>query len=386
MTRILFLSADPGVPVLGHKGASVHVREIARALAATGASVAIASPRVAPEGDMLEPTIGLHAISPILPKSFAAEEELRAAMAAQTSEVIQVAAQLEVDAIYERHSLFTCAGVETASALGLPHVLEVNAPLRIESRRFRSLPHAELSSEVEAFVYAATDRIFVVSNRLAELLVDEGVESAKVEVTPNGVASCSPPTRPAHANGHLTVGFAGGVKPWHGVDLLVGAFRTALESGLDIRLEIVAAGPLDGALEGASLPEGRLVRLGPLPHADTLRRVSRWDVGVAPYLPMTDFYFSPLKVLEYMAAGLCPVASDLGELGSLLGWGERGVLVQPGDQNALAAALVGLADDRERVRRLGARARAHVCANCRWEDNAARVLAALASISEAVVA
>ena len=52
-----------------------------------------------------------------------------------------------------------------------------------------------------------------------------------------------------------------------------------------------------------------------------------WDVGVAPYLPLDDFYFSPLKVLEYMAVGLCPVASDLGDLPALLGDGGRGLLV-----------------------------------------------------------
>jgi glycosyltransferase involved in cell wall biosynthesis len=384
--RLLYLSADPGVPVLGHKGASVHVREIARALAAAGASVTIASPRVEPEGDVLESSIELHSISPVLPKMFTTTAELRAAMASQVDQVIELARRIGAHAIYERHSLFSCAGVEAAEALGLPHVLEVNAPLRVESLRFRSLPHAELADEIEAYVYAATQRIFVVSNRLAQLVRDQGVESAKIEVAPNGVVSCPAPPRSSDAKRPLTVGFAGGVKPWHGVELLVSAFRTVLQTGVDIRLEIIAAGSLDGARDVVEPPDDRLVRLGPLPHTDTLRRVSGWDVGVAPYLPMPDFYFSPLKILEYMALGLCPVASDLGEIGALLGGGERGVLVAPGDVDALATALLALARDRERVRRLGARARAHVIANCRWDDNAERVLAALHSASRAVVA
>ena len=39
--RLLYLSADPGVPVLGHKGASVHVRALVCALAAKGVSVVL---------------------------------------------------------------------------------------------------------------------------------------------------------------------------------------------------------------------------------------------------------------------------------------------------------------------------------------------------------
>jgi len=98
------------------------------------------------------------------------------------------------------------------------------------------------------------------------------------------------------------------------------------------------------------------------------------------------FYFSPLKVLEYMAAGICPVASDVGEIGALLGRGSRGVLLEPGSVDALAAALVELAGDRERARRLGARARDYVLAHHRWRDNAERVLASLGATAGVAVA
>jgi len=39
--RLLYVSADPGVPILGHKGASVHVRELVSAFAAGGAVVTV---------------------------------------------------------------------------------------------------------------------------------------------------------------------------------------------------------------------------------------------------------------------------------------------------------------------------------------------------------
>ena len=60
--RLLYLSADPGVPVLGRKGASVHLREMVRAFEAAGARVVVLSPRIAPEGERLPGTVELHEI------------------------------------------------------------------------------------------------------------------------------------------------------------------------------------------------------------------------------------------------------------------------------------------------------------------------------------
>jgi glycosyltransferase involved in cell wall biosynthesis len=80
-----------------------------------------------------------------------------------------------------------------------------------------------------------------------------------------------------------------------------------------------------------------------------------------------------------MAAGACPVASDLGEIRSLLGDGERGVLVPPGDRGALRSALIDLATDRRHTEALGARARDYAHRSLSWRGNARRALACLQS-------
>jgi glycosyltransferase involved in cell wall biosynthesis len=67
----------------------------------------------------------------------------------------------------------------------------------------------------------------------------------------------------------------------------------------------------------------------------------------------------PLSVLEAMAAELPVVASDVGGLRELVVDGETGILVPPGDAEALAAALGRLVEDRDLRRRLGAAGRAH---------------------------
>ena len=382
---MLYLSADPGVPVLGHKGASVHLREMVRAFCACGASVLVCSPRIAPEGDVLDAPAELAEIPPVLQGADATRDSLLPQMEIQAEHVAGIARRWGADAIYERYSLFSHGGVRAANALGLAHALEVNSPLREEARLYRVLPAPSLAAEVEAEVYGETSRLFAVSPALGARLVAAGVKPRKVEVVPNPVAAERFGRRRRRPAGKLTVGFAGSLKPWHGIDVLLGALRLALATAPDISLEVVGTGPLEGSLRDAELPPGALTLHGALSHRATLARMSGWDAGVAPYLPVPDFYFSPLKVREYMAAGLCTVASDLGELGALLGHGRRGIVVPPGDPEALARALVKLALDPGLAAKLGRRARRHVRALPGWGANARRALDAL-GISEAVAA
>jgi glycosyltransferase involved in cell wall biosynthesis len=379
--RVMYLNADPGVPVLGHKGASVHVRELARALVRAGAEVVVAAPRVEPEGDVLDAPVVLEPIAPVLPKSLKEPADVRAAMSAQAGEVLQLARANPVDGIYERLSMFSDAGVRAAADLGVPHVLEVNAPLRDEAARFRTLPHAELAAEVERSVLSSTSRVLVVSEPLVAYVTAGGAARAAVEVVPNGVAADVPVATSRDGSPTFTVGFAGSLKAWHGIEVLVTAAERAVAAAPGLRLEVVGDGPLAHLLDESALPAGRMSLLGALPHRRTLERIATWDAGVAPYLPLDDFYFSPLKVLEYMAAGVCPVASALGELPELLGGGARGVLVPAGDAPALADALVALAGDPAAAHTLGAAAREHVVAQRSWDYNAGRVLEALSARS-----
>lgn len=365
--RVLFLSADPGVPVLGHKGASVHVRELCTALARKGVEVHIASPRIDAEGDQLRAPAGLHRIPPVAPKEHV-PRTLGLAAQAQAKAVGELCAWLDIDAIYERFSLYSAAGVRAAAGLGLPHVLEVNAPLRLEAARYRSLPHPDLAASFEGEVMAGTDRVLAVSEALARVLVAGGAEPSKVEVLPNGVApeQFAPARRDPE---RFVVGFAGSMRPWHGIDTLVEAVLGVPE----VHLEVAGHGPQGALLD--RIPAERVTRFGALPHRRVVDLMAGWDVGLAPYTAVEGFWFSPLKVLEYMAAAACPVSSDLGDAAEILGHGRRGVLVPAGNAAALADALARLAADRERARLLGERARTWVVANRSWSANASRALA-----------
>src|SRR5438876_465275 len=150
-------------------------------------------------------------------------------------------------------------------------------------------------------------REFVVSDELRSALARAGLDPRRIEVAPNGVDPRKFPQIARQPRATFVAGFCGSLKPWHGVELLLNAMGIALAAEDRLRFEIVGTGPLAEAVASAALPPDRFVQHGPLPHREALQVVSTWDAGVAPFVAVPDFYFSPLKVVEYMAAGLATV-------------------------------------------------------------------------------
>lgn len=94
---------------------------------------------------------------------------------------------------------------------------------------------------------------------------------------------------------------------------------------------------------------------------------------MAPY-PEGPHYFSPLKVYEYLAAGLPVVASAIGTLPDVLEQGTLGELVPPGDAAALAERLDALAQDPARREAMGRRAREAAVAQHTWRARCEQLL------------
>jgi glycosyltransferase involved in cell wall biosynthesis len=106
--------------------------------------------------------------------------------------------------------------------------------------------------------------------------------------------------------------------------------------------------------------------------ADTMRDAlyRRADLALAPSTAYESFSYTAADAMAY---GLPVIASAIGGLPETLG--DAGVLVTPGDVGALAQALVELAEQPERRRELGRRARARVCEHFEASTVAGRMAA-----------
>ena len=90
--------------------------------------------------------------------------------------------------------------------------------------------------------------------------------------------------------------------------------------------------------------------------ADVPAWLRAMDVAVAPFLPMEGFYFSPIKLFEYMAAGTCVIASRLGQVRDVIEHEVNGLLCQPGDPHDLHQTLRRVRQSADARRNLSSRA------------------------------
>jgi glycosyltransferase involved in cell wall biosynthesis len=142
-------------------------------------------------------------------------------------------------------------------------------------------------------------------------------------------------------------------------------------------LLVVGDGPEREALEELARSEGigdAATFVGAVPHADVASYLGAFDVAVVPYGRIRSFYFSPLKLFEYLAAGRPVVAADVGDLGRCVRHGETGLLYPPGDAEALAGAIETLLSDRARAGSLARAGREHVGEYHTWEGNARLII------------
>ena len=345
--RIAYLCGDPGIPVLGHKGASVHLRSLASALHRRGHDVLLAATAVEGENP---PPVGVVMVR--LPND--ASEA--------TAWLLSGLRDWRADVVLERYSLNSGPGVRVAHRLGLPFVLEVNAPLVDEAARFRGLTNVEAWRAREKELLMASDRVVAVSSGVRDHVVRFGVPPARVVVVHNGVdvtlfgAGRGNAVRRRYGlRGKPVIGFAGSLKAWHGVRTLVLALAGLPEN---VHLLVVGDGPQREDLEALATTlevSPRLRLAGAVPHDRMPDFLAAMDIAVAPYEPQAGFYFSPLKVFEYMAAGLPVVASNQGDLPEIIG--DAGILVAPGDEPALRDALTDLLQDERMRKALSLRAR-----------------------------
>ncbi|MCA9047550.1 MAG: glycosyltransferase family 4 protein [Planctomycetaceae bacterium] len=386
--KVAYVCADTGVPVFGNKGCSIHVQEIVRAFLQRGAEVDLFVARVGGNRPIDMADCGVHEF-PLGRRDSPGDREASQQLLSQL--IARSIPMDQYDLIYERCSLWSDATQVLAARCGVASVLEVNAPLIDEQQSHRELSDRATAEQIALQAFRHAQCIAAVSEEVAQYVRSFYSEKtgnllSGVEVVPNGVNvnRFCPDTQPVGASDRFTVGFAGSLKPWHGVESLIAAFQLLLETHPLSRLKIIGDGPLRASLEGSLQLRSSAVAAGTefvgsvAPDRMPGHLVSL-DVAVAPYVKQDQFYFSPLKVYEYMACGLPTVAADAGLLSGLISNGVNGLLYEPGNVEQLSRILATLADSPSLRRLLGTAARSKVVNEHSWQLCLDRILNHVAS-------
>lgn len=374
--RIAYVCADPGVPVFGRKGCSIHVQEVVRAFVRMGHTVTLFARRWG--GEVPADLAGVQCIALNGTQRVTSAERERDLAIANRALPNQLEAHGRFDIVYERYALWSSAAMQWARRRGIASVLEVNAPLVEEQASHRELHDRGLAEAISLEALIAARQVVAVSSGMSQWLVEQGVDPGKIDVIANGVdvARFSPDFSTHEAD--PVIGFVGTLKPWHGLSVLVEASRLLRLRGDRFRLLLVGDGPERAAivhdLAAAGLSD-RSELTGAVNPEDIPALLARMDIAVAPYPALDGFYFSPLKVMEYMAAGKAVVASCIGDIDGLVDHGVSGCLCPPGDAAALANTLAALIGNPDQRTHLGRAARVKAQRTMGWDAVASRVLA-----------
>jgi glycosyltransferase involved in cell wall biosynthesis len=294
------------------------------------------------------------------------------------------------DLLYQRFDPANCAGVLLSRRLGVPLVLEFNgSEVWVADHWDRPFRRRDLFRDTETVNLEHADLIVVVSEVLRDGLIARGVAEERVVVRPNGVdperyrpdLDGSAVRRRLGLDGGVVVGFVGTFGMWHGAKVLARAARTVLAGRREARFLFVGDGKERAEAEALLADERERVRFtGMVPQEEGPEHLAAMDVLVAPHVGNPDgtrFFGSPTKLFEYMAMGRGLVASRLEQIAQVLEDGRTALLVPPGDEAALARAILDLVDDAPRRLRIGAAARARAVERHTWEAHVRGIVARL---------
>ena len=289
------------------------------------------------------------------------------------------------DLIHERFNLLALGGAWASRKLGIPFVLEVNADL-LEQRKFKGSPERGLR---RLFALWATQMCFNAAAKIICIsagLKDHLNKKWKVEDSKLAVVPCAADTEAFGPNDNpeqvrrglgLTtepvVIWVGGYYPWHDLELLVESFALVLQRRPDARLVLVGDGQTRPSI-AQKVQNGGLQRsvimTGAIAHADVPEMLSIADIAVVPSSPVPASRGgtgTPLKLFEYMAAGKPIVATALDQAAEVIQDGHNGLLVEAGDVNSFAGAILTLLDEPAERLRLGQNARQRAIELYSWE-------------------
>lgn len=401
--------AEPGrvmycahsTPVFNSNGYSTRTRGVASGLRANGADVVVTARPGYPwdsATDVGKPAAGRH------------ERDLDGVpyvhlpglslTRAPLDQYIQVSADAFVrEARRQRPSIIHAASnhrtalpaLVAARRLGVPFVYEVRGLWEITSASEkdgweRTEQYAQMVA-LETLVASEADIVLAITSQVADELVTRGVDPDRVRLAPNAVDTeqfAPIPKDEAYASAKRirsdvpVVGFAGSMVQYEGLELLLDA--SALLEARGVEHQVVIAGSGGAAEKLKALRDARelssVLFLGRLPVDEMPRLLSTFDVMPVPRLSnqVTELV-SPLKPLEAFGMMKAVVLSDVAPHRDLAGEaGERGLLVAPGDAEALAAGLERLIADRELAMDLGRAARQWVVCERTWRQLGAHML------------
>lgn len=293
---------------------------------------------------------------------------------------------LKIDLVVERYYNFAGEGIRAAFAAGIPSVLEVNSPVVdhpgsakavVDSllivrpmRRWREEQCAKASAIITPLSAIIPET--VAREKIHPVSWGANVDRFRPDVPPVTQSQIAIP------QDRRVVVFSGSFRHWHGADVPVRIASKLKSRGRGDRFFFLFLG--DGPVFEKTKRLARELRVESsclmtrgIDYEDMPSYLACADIGIAPYQPSRHaqmrlgFYWSPLKIFEYMAMGLPVVTLNIDPLRAIVRHSREGMLVSEQDIGAWADAVEAL--DAKTAGPMGHAARQRVCREFSWKKH-----------------
>ncbi len=391
VSRVLYHHRTQGKAVEG-----VHIRGITDALRADGVHVDIislpgADPYVSPKA--MSPTqqaTGLMRLVSKFPEPLFELAELAYNLVSAWRVGRYLRENRDVGFIYERYSLFMFATVLLARWRKLPIILEVNDSATVY--RVRPLFFLRLATFVERWVFQNASGLVFVSGVFRDRVQKAHGTIAPTIITPNAANiekfSYTPEQRTAArqkwgVEGKVVCGYLGAFVPWHAIDQFVYRMADHLATAPHLRLLLVGDGATYGEVEAFVKQRGlehQVLLTGRVAHDEVPGLLAAMDMAI---LPSAGDYTSPVKLFEFMACGIAPIAPDFSPIQEVVSEGQTGWMFKAGDLDAAVRSVLTFSQDSVALTRVGQAARAYVSEHRQWRNNVTQLVQFYLDLSSA---
>ncbi len=298
----------------------------------------------------------------------------------------QILKNYSPDVIVFRATLFNFAPQIIRRIYKLPCVAEVNSikylEISVASRRGAT---AWLTKRAEQFAINRSDRVFGVSQSIKDF-IDQFYPEKFCSVVTNGVETDD--FDPALFNKEalkgeldlqdkIVLGYVGSYKKWHGLEMSLKVLKALNKESEKFVLLLIGNGEQYSTIKAAIKIDGlshSVKQIDYVPHDEVPKYTAMFDYALMTYPDFDGFYFSPLKMYEYMSMGVPVVSTDTGQIGSIIRSGETGQLVYPPTVDNFVQALKSLETDPVLYRLISDTSRNEVMQGHSWLENANQVL------------
>jgi glycosyltransferase involved in cell wall biosynthesis len=363
-------------------GQSTHIVEMINALRTEGHTVVESSPQIEGTSESGGSAGWVGRLKALLPRQVYELAEMAYSWVAyrRLADAVKVD---RPDGIYERYNLYLLAGVWAKKRLGLPLILEVNAPMAVERRQYGGLSWPRLADWAELYVWRHADVILPVTQVLADYMVVKGIDPARIHVIPNAINEDHYKNLPTTAQakeklglgGRLVIGFTGFVREWDRLDRIMAwvAHRAAQHN---VHLLVIGDGPAREEIEQCAQKLGvsdRLTFTGVVTREQVPAISMAFDIALQTALVP---YASPLCLFEYLALGKAIVAPDQPNHHEILSSGVDALLYDPIDPLGIEKTLDALCQNSElRMRIADAAPEVILRKQLTWRQHARKVVA-----------